>query len=87
VLLVAAETPAWEDRIAIDEAVLAGKPVIRGTRLAVDFVLELLAEGWSQEEILANYPQLQRDDILAALHWASEVLRAEKVYPLPAKLV
>ncbi len=82
---MAAETPNWDDRIAVDEAVLAGRPVIRGTRLAVDFILELLAEGWSHEEILANYPRLQREDILAALHWASETLRSERVYPLPAK--
>ncbi len=82
---MAAETPNWEDRIVVDEAVLAGKPVIRGTRLSVDFILELLAEGWSHEDILANYPRLQREDILAALHWASEMIRSEKVYPLPAR--
>jgi len=79
------ETPSWEDRIVFDDAVLAGKPVVKGTRLAVDFVIELLAEGWSHEEILRNYPRLQREDILAALRWASEMLRSEKVYPLPAK--
>ncbi len=70
----------WEDRIAVDEGVLDGKPTIRGTRLAVEFLLELLAEGWSYEEILQNYPRLQREDILAALRWAAEVLRSERVY-------
>jgi uncharacterized protein (DUF433 family) len=85
VVSVAAKTPNWEDRIVVDDAVLAGKPVVRGTRLAVDFILELLAEGWSHEEVLRNYPRLQREDILAALRWASEMLRSEKVYPLPAR--
>jgi uncharacterized protein (DUF433 family) len=81
---VAGDTPDWEDRIIVDEAVLTGKPVVKGTRIAVDFIIELLAEGWSHEEILRNYPRLQREDILAALRWASEALRSERVYPLPA---
>jgi uncharacterized protein (DUF433 family) len=53
------------ERIVIDSEILAGKPVIRGTRLAVEFILELLAAGQSQDEILANYPGLTREDILA----------------------
>jgi uncharacterized protein (DUF433 family) len=76
---------AWEDRIVIDPAVLAGKPTIRGTRIAVEFIVDLLAEGWSQEEILANYPRLSRDDILAALKWARELLRAEDAYPVTSR--
>ena len=73
---------AWRDRIAVDPKVLAGKPIIKGTRLAVEFVLELLANGWAYDTILENYPQLQRDDILAALRYASEVLKEERVFPL-----
>jgi uncharacterized protein (DUF433 family) len=72
----------WRDRIIVDPGVLAGKPVIRGTRLAVDFVVELLAEGWTREEILSNYPQLSSEDVQAALSYAAETLRSEKVYPL-----
>ena len=45
---------SWKDRIVIDEAVLAGKPVIKGTRLAVEFIIDLLARGWSETEILEN---------------------------------
>ncbi len=60
----------WEERIEINPAVLVGKPVIRGTRIAVEFIIELLAEGWSQEEILRNYPRLTREDILTAMRWA-----------------
>ena len=74
----------WQDWIVVNPAILAGKPVIKGTRLAVEFVIELLAEGWSKEEILRNYPQLAPEGFLAALRWTSEILRAERVYPLPS---
>ncbi len=64
----------WEDRIEINPSIAVGKPVIRGTRIAFEFIIELLAEGWSQDEILQNYPRLTREDILAALHWASKTV-------------
>jgi len=73
---------SWSERIAIDPDVLAGKPVIRGTRLSVDLIIGLLAQGWSDSDILRNYPGLSRADIAACLQYASEVLQAEKVYPL-----
>jgi uncharacterized protein (DUF433 family) len=71
------------DRIVLDPAVLAGKPVIRGTRLAVEFVVDLLAQGWSVEQVLDNYPGLTREDVRACLEYASEVLRSERVFPVP----
>ena len=70
------------ERIVIDPAILVGKPVIRGTRLAVEFLLDLLAEGWTHEQVLQNYPQLAEDDIHAALHYAAEALKRERVFPL-----
>lgn len=72
----------WQARISLDPAVLTGKPVVKGTRLAVDFIVDLLAQGWSEDEILHNYPQLTREDIRACLAYASSILRAEKVYPV-----
>lgn len=75
----------WKDRIIVDPEVLAGKPVIKGTRIAVEFILELLADGWNYETILENYPQLRREDLIAALKYAAETLKAEKVYPLPER--
>jgi uncharacterized protein (DUF433 family) len=72
----------WQERIVVDPEILVGKPVIKGTRLAVEFIVDLLAQGWTEEEILRNYPGLTREDIRACLQYASEVLRAEKVYPL-----
>jgi uncharacterized protein (DUF433 family) len=72
----------WRDRIIVDPDVLVGKPVIKGTRVAVEFLVELLAEGWTHEQILSNYPQLAEEDVLAALHYAAEALKRERVYPL-----
>src|SRR5206468_8431054 len=68
------------DRITVDPEILLGKPVVKGTRLSVDFLLGLLAQGWSEAEILRNYPGLQREDLLACWGYASEVLREERVY-------
>jgi len=72
----------WEDRIIIDQEVLTGKPVVKGTRLAVEFIVTLLSQGWSETEILQNYAGLTREDILACLSYASEVLRGERIYPM-----
>jgi uncharacterized protein (DUF433 family) len=55
------------ERIAVDPKIVAGKPVIRGTRLAVEFILELLASGQSENDVLTNYPGLTREDVLACL--------------------
>jgi uncharacterized protein (DUF433 family) len=73
----------WPERIIANPDVLAGKPVVRGTRLAVEFILELLA-GQSEGEILANYPGLMREDILACLAYASYLAHEYKAYPIPA---
>ena len=72
------------ERIVVDTEILAGKPVIRGTRLAVEFILDLLAAGQSEHEILAQYPGLTRDDILACLSYASYLAHEYKAYPIPA---
>ena len=74
------DTMTWRERITIDPNVLVGKPVIKGTRIAVEFILELLVEGWSHEQILHNYPQLTETDILAALRYATEILKTERIY-------
>lgn len=72
----------WKDRIVLDPKVLAGKPVIKGTRLAAEFIVGLLADGWTEAQILENYPGLAREDILACLAYAQERLKSEKIYPL-----
>ena len=72
-----------QNRITVDPEVLAGKPIVRGTRLSVEFLIDLLAADWSEDDILRNYPNLTHEDLLACLRYAGERLRAEKVYPLP----
>lgn len=67
------------NRIVIDPNILVGKPVIKGTRLAVEFIVDLLAQGWADDEILKNYPGVERDDIRACLAYVSEVLHSERV--------
>lgn len=74
----------WQDRIAVDPKVLVGKPVVRGTRIAVEFVIDLLAAGWAQEQILDSYPNLTAEDVRACLAYAGELLHSEKVFPLEA---
>jgi uncharacterized protein (DUF433 family) len=73
---------AWQDRIVLDPQVLVGKPTVRGTRIAVELIIDLLAQGWTQEQLLDSYPSLTPDDIRACLAYASEVLHSERVYPL-----
>jgi uncharacterized protein (DUF433 family) len=75
----------WSDRIEANGAVLAGKPVVKGTRLAVEFLIELMSHGWTDDQILANYPGITVDDLRACLAYAHDVLKGEKVYPLAAE--
>lgn len=74
----------WEERITVDPDVLVGKPIIRGTRIAVEFVIDLLARGWTTERILREYDHLRPEDIQACLAYASEMLKSERVFLTPA---
>ena len=74
------------ERIVCDENILTGKPIIKGTRLAVEFIIDLLAHGWSETEILENYPHIVQEDIRACLAYASMVLNTQKDYQSPRQL-
>lgn len=74
----------WRDRIEINPKVLVGKPVIRGTRISVELVLQMMAAGVSEAEILDNYPSLSPDDLQACVAYAAELVASEEVYPLSA---
>ena len=67
------------ERITFDKDVLVGKPLLRGLRISVDMVLELLAKGATQEEILEDYPMLEEEDIRAALLYAHHLVAGEVV--------
>jgi len=71
----------WRERIAVDPAILVGKPVVRGTCLAVEFVLGFIAGGWCFDEVVSNHPGLTVGDIRACVAYAREVVAAERVFP------
>lgn len=74
----------WRTRIVLDPAVLVGKPVIKGTRISVELVVDLLGRGYTTQQVLGQYPHITAEDVQACLAYASEVLRSERVYALPA---
>jgi uncharacterized protein (DUF433 family) len=71
---------AEHPRITLAPDALAGKPVIRGPRISVEFVIGLLADGWGEADILQNYPGLAHDDVIACLAYARDALSSEKVF-------
>jgi uncharacterized protein (DUF433 family) len=73
----------WREHIAVDPAVLVGKPVVRGTRLAVEFILGLVAEGWGFDAILANYPGLTVEDVRACVAYARDIVTEKRALPEP----
>lgn len=75
------DEPFWQ-RIHIDPKVMAGKPVIRGTRIPVELIVRMLAQGIPEGDILQEYPRLQPEDIRAALAYAAHILSNEDVFPL-----
>jgi uncharacterized protein (DUF433 family) len=72
------------DRISIDPAICGGKPCIKGTRIWVSLILDLLASGTTEAELLADYPGLTHDDVLAAIAYGAEAAR-ERVIPVPVE--
>jgi uncharacterized protein (DUF433 family) len=72
------------DRISIDPAVCGGKPCIKGTRIWVSLILDLLASGMPEAELLAEYPGLKHDDILAAIAYGAEAAR-DRVIPVSSE--
>ncbi|PIV46956.1 antitoxin [bacterium (Candidatus Gribaldobacteria) CG02_land_8_20_14_3_00_41_15] len=72
----------YQNRIAADPKIMVGKSIIKGTRITVELILRLLAEGMAEKEILENYPHLREEDIRAVLEYAFETVEREKVFPL-----
>ena len=73
----------WRQHIHSDPEVLVGKPVVRGTRLSVDFLLGLFAAGWTQAEVLENYPTLTPEDLQAVFAFSAECMREELLCAVP----
>ena len=74
----------WQDHIVSDERVLLGKPTIKGTRIAVEFIIDRLAEGWTEEDILANYPRVTKNDLRAVFAFVRDAIRGS-IDELPIK--
>ncbi len=72
-------------RIEINPEVLAGKPIIKGTRIPVELVIKLVAQRWTDEQIIAEYPALKKEDIREALLYAEKLVQNEEVYPFIRK--
>jgi uncharacterized protein (DUF433 family) len=72
----------WSEHIVSDPRILGGKPTVRGTRLAVDFILNLLAEGWTQEQVLENYPSLTPETLRAVFAYAADALGDDPLVPI-----
>ena len=77
----------WQNYIHSGPEILLGKPVIIGTRVSVDFVLGLFANGWSKEQVLENYQGITPDALQAVFAFAAECMREETFYTIPAKVV
>ncbi|MCF8337398.1 MAG: DUF433 domain-containing protein [Bacteroidales bacterium] len=65
----------WRERIEQDKEVLVGKPTIKGTRVSIEHIVNLLAQGWSEQQILENYPRLQKDDLQAVFAFIKECMQ------------
>ena len=72
----------YQKRIEINPKILLGKPVIRGTRIPVELVIKLIAQGWQEKDILKEYPSIKKQDIRAALLYAEKLVEEEEVYPI-----
>jgi uncharacterized protein (DUF433 family) len=70
----------WRDRIAADPNILVGKPTIKGTRISVELVMDLLAGGYTPEQVRGQHPALAVEDVQACLAYAREVLRSERMF-------
>ncbi|MEO8085583.1 MAG: DUF433 domain-containing protein [Bacteroidota bacterium] len=75
----------WRDHIHSDKAILLGKPTLKGTRLAVDFIIERLADGWTEEQLLENYPGLTKENLQAVFAYIHECLKDGLLFDLPRK--
>jgi uncharacterized protein (DUF433 family) len=73
----------WRSYIHSDPEVLLGKPVVKGTRLSVEFILRLLAAGWTEHQVLENYPTLTPDSLRAMFAYVAECMQDEALYTIP----
>ena len=76
----------WRQYIHSNAEILSGKPVVKGTRIAVDFILNLFGDGWTREQVLENYPGLTEESLSAVFAFSAECMREETFYNFPQKV-
>lgn len=69
-------------RIEVNPAILTGKPIIRGTRIPIELIIKLVAQRWTDDQIIQEYPMLKKEDIQEALLYAQRLIQNEEIYPL-----
>lgn len=72
----------WRNHIYSDETILLGKPVIKGTRISVELILELFSEGWTSEQVLESYPNIKEEDVKAVFAYLKECIQQELFFPI-----
>lgn len=77
----------WQNRIVSDKNILLGKPAIKGTRLSVEFIIERLASGWTQEQILENYLRLTKEDLQSVFAYVADCFKNGLIYEFPVETV
>lgn len=70
----------WQEYIISDDKILLGKPIVKGTRISVEFILERLADGWSEQDILENYPNLNNESLKAVFAYTYECMKDGLLY-------
>lgn len=74
----------WETRITSDPEIMVGKPTIAGTRITVEFILDRFADGWTEKDILDNYPRITPEDLRAVFAYAADCMKDGWVFSLPS---
>ena len=77
----------WRDHIHTDKEILLGKPVVKGTRLSVEFIIERLADGWTEQQLLENYPRLTKEDLQTVFTYVQECMHDGLLYQYPAEKI
>lgn len=75
----------WKTHIETNDEVLAGKPTIKGTRLSVEHIINLLAEGWTEQQLIENYPRLTKENLQAVFSYIKEIIKDGLIYNQPVK--
>lgn len=73
----------WREHIVSDKDILLGKPTIKGTRISVELILELLANGWTERQILESYPSITDQSLKAVFAYLKDCIQQELIFPLP----